>query len=177
MIKNKIYDYAFEKLHNKIYPICPSERDNIITNNCSKLAWLEPKHFLGNINNNNYNIFMDDLRQLFNKLEKEKSPRLKLEIISEIFKTIIKIKPFNDEQSGTDDILNILIFIFVQIRPKFIDTDIQYIELFQNISKGDIESKFAHLKSACNIIINIKYNDFIGISKEEFENKFNNKNN
>ena len=148
----------------------------MITNNCLKLAWTEPKHFLGNINNNNYNIFLDDLRQLFNKLEKEKSPRLKLEIISEIFKTIIKIKTFNDEQSGVDDILNILIFIFVKIKPKFIDSDIQYIELFQNILTGDIESKIAQMKSACNIILNISYKNFKDITKEEFEKKFNNKN-
>ena len=140
------------------------------------MAWTEPKHFLGNIKNNNYNIFLDDLRQLFNKLEKEKSPRLKLEIISEIFKTIIKIKTFNGEQSGVDDIINILIFIFVKMKPKFIDSDIQYIELFHNILTGDIESKIAQMKSACNIILNISYKNFKDITKEEFEKKFNNKN-
>ena len=33
---------------------------------------------------NNYDIFMDDVKQLFDKLDKEKSPRKKILIISEI---------------------------------------------------------------------------------------------
>ena len=117
---------------------------------------------------------MDDIKQLFNSLEKEKSPRLKLEIIAGIFKTIIKIKTFNAEQSGVDDILNILVFIFIQVKPRFIYSDIQYIELFQNIVNGDMENKFACMKSVCNIISNIKSNNLIGVTEEEFNNKYNN---
>ena len=173
IIKNKIYDYVFKKLYYKIYPINPTEEDIIITNNCEKLSWTEPKHFFGNKKNNNYNFFMEDVKRLFNKLEKEKSPRLKLEIISEIFKTIKNVKTFNVEQSGVDDILNILVFIFVKVKPKFIDSDIKYMELFQNILEGDLESKFAFMKSTCNIISNIKSNNLIGVTEEEFENKFN----
>ena len=173
-IKNKIYDYVFKKLFFKIYPISPTEEDDIITNNCIKLSWTEAKHFFGNIKNNNYNVFMDDIKQLFNSLEKEKSPRLKLEIIAGIFKTIIKIKTFNAEQSGVDDILNILVFIFIQVKPRFIYSDIQYIELFQNIVDGDMENKFACMKSVCNIISNIKSNNLIGVTEEEFNKNYNN---
>jgi len=125
---------------------------------------------------NNYNIFMDDIKQLFDKLEKEKSPRKKIVIVSEIFKTIVKIKIFNMEQSGVDDILNILVFIFVQIKPKFIYTDIQYIELFINKTNGDIQSQFAHMKSACTIITNITNKNLIDVTEEEFNKKFNENN-
>ena len=122
---------------------------------------------------NNYNIFMDDVKQLFDKLEKEKSPRKKILIISEIFGTMVKIKIFNMEQSGVDDILNILVFIFVQVKPKYIYTDIQYIELFINKTNGNIQSQFAIMKSACNFITNITSKNLLGISEEEFNKKFN----
>ena len=176
IIRNKIYDYTYQKLYHKIYPIFPTEKDIVIYNNCNKLSWTEPKHFFGNIKMNNYNIFMDDIKQLFDKLEKEKSPRKKIVIVSEIFKTIVKIKIFNMEQSGVDDILNILVFIFVQIKPKFIYTDIQYIELFINKTNGDIQSQFAHMKSACTIITNITNKNLIDVTEEEFNKKFNENN-
>ena len=173
IIRNKIYDYTFQKLYYKIYPRSPTKQDKIITNNCNKLSWTEPKHFFGNIKMNNYNIFMDDVKQLFDKLEKEKSPRKKILIISEIFRTMVKIKIFNMEQSGVDDILNILVFIFVQVKPKYIYTDIQYIELFINKTNGNIQSQFAIMKSACNFITNITSKNLLGISEEEFNKKFN----
>ena len=116
---------------------------------------------------------MDDVKQLFDKLEKEKSPRKKILIISEIFGTMVKIKIFNMEQSGVDDILNILVFIFVQVKPKYIYTDIQYIELFINKTNGNIQSQFAIMKSACNFITNITSKNLLGISEEEFNKKFN----
>ena len=172
IIKNKIYDYTLKKLYYKLYPKVPSEEDNIITNNCRKLSWVEPKNFKGNIKNNNYNIFIDDIKQLFNQLEKEKSPKQKAEIISEIFETITKIITFNAEESGADDILNILVYIFIQVRPKFINSDIEYIELFKVNLDGEKQTHFAHLKSACDFITNIKYNNLVGVTQEEFNEKF-----
>ena len=172
IIKNKIYDYTLKKLYYKLYPKVPSEEDNIITNNCRKLSWVEPKNFKGNIKNNNYNIFIDDIKQLFNQLEKEKSPKQKAEIISEIFETITKIITFNVEESGADDILNILVYIFIQVRPKFINSDIEYIELFKVNLDGEKQTHFAHLKSACDFITNIKYNNLVGVTQEEFNEKF-----
>ena len=172
IIKNKIYDYTLKKLYYKLYPKVPSEADNIITNNCIKLSWVEPKNFKGNIKNNNYNIFIDDIKQLFNQLEKEKSPKQKAEIISEIFETITKIITFNVEESGADDILNILVYIFIQVRPKFINSDIEYIELFKVNLDGEKQTHFAHLKSACDFITNIKYNNLVGVTQEEFNEKF-----
>ena len=172
LIENKIYDYTFQKLYHKIYPSSPTEQDKIITENCKKLSWTEPKHFFGNIKMNNYNIFMDDIKQLFEKLQKEKSPRRKILYVTEIFKTLVKIKIFNMEQSGIDDILTILMFIFVQVKPKYIFTDIQYIELFVNKTNGDIQNKMAHMKSACNFITNIIHKNLMGVTEEEFNKKF-----
>ena len=173
IIRNKIYDYTFQKLYYKIYPKSPTKKDKIITNNCNRLSWTEPKHFFGNVKMNNYDIFMDDVKQLFDKLDKEKSPRKKILIISEIFKTMVKIKIFNMEQSGVDDILNILVFIFVQVKPKYIYTDIQYIELFINKPSGNIQSQFAIMKTACKFITNIESKKLLGVDEEEFNKKFN----
>ena len=37
-----------------------------------------------------------------------------------------------------------------------------------------MENKFACMKSVCNIISNIKSNNLIGVTEEEFNNKYNN---
>ena len=89
-----------------------------------------------------------------------------------IFETITKIITFNVEESGADDILNILVYIFIQVRPKFIDSDSEYIELFKVNLDGEKQTHFAHLKSACDFITNIKYNNLVGVTQEEFNEKF-----
>ena len=80
------------------------------------LSWTEPKHFIEDVKDNNYDIFMDDIKQLFMKLLNEKSPRKKIIIIKEIFQTIAKVVTFNDQanKSGADDNVNILLYIFVR---------------------------------------------------------------
>ena len=81
IIKEKIYDFILSKLYDKLYPQNPDTTDLKILNTCKKLSWTEPKHFIENIKDNNYDIFMDDIKQLFIKLLKEKSPRKKINII------------------------------------------------------------------------------------------------
>ena len=170
IIKEKIYDFILSKLYDKLYPQNPDTTDLKILNTCKKLSWTEPKHFIENIKDNNYDIFMDDIKQLFIKLLKEKSPRKKINIIKEIFQTISKVITFNDQanKSGADDNISILLYIFIRIQPKMIKTDIDYIKLFFKDDLGLEDQQLSQLITVCNILGDFKAKYLIGVSEEEY---------
>ena len=170
IIKEKIYDFILSKLYDKLYPKNPDTADLNILNTCKKLSWTEPKHFIEDVKDNNYDIFMDDIRQLFMKLLDEKSPRKKIIIIKEIFQTILKVITFNDQanKSGADDNINILLYIFIKIQPKMIKTDIDYISLFFKDDLGLEDQQLSQLITVCNILEDFKTKYLIGVSEEEY---------
>ena len=170
IIKDKIFDFISTKLYDKLYPAEPSEDDILILRNCLKLSWIEPKHLISNAKNNNYDIFMDDIRQFFEKLEKEKSPRKKFKIIMDIFQTISKIIIFNGGESnpGADDNLSILLYIFVRVKPQKIHTDIEYMRLFIKENNGTDDNQLTHLTTVCEAMKKINHSHLFGVSEEDY---------
>jgi hypothetical protein len=170
IIKEKLYDFILSKLYDKLYPQNPDTTDLNILNTCKKLSWTEPKHFIEDVKDNNYDIFMDDIKQLFMKLLNEKSPRKKRIIIKEIFQTIAKVITFNDQanKSGADDNVNILLYIFIKIQPKMIKTDIDYINLFFKDGLGLEDQQLSQLITVCNILGDFKAKYLIGVSEDEY---------
>ena len=138
----------------------------------------ESKHFIEKKQNkeNNYDIFMDDIRQNFKNLEKEKSPRKKLIIIEDIFKTVSNIISFNgqDEKGGgADDLMAILLYLLVRVQPKKIYSDIEYIKLFMIDKTGAKQYQMVHLSNICEIMKNISHEQLYGVTEEEFNQKCN----
>lgn len=172
LIKVKIYEYIFDKLSDKFYPSNYTDTDNLIYKNCVKLSWTEPMHFIKNPKNNNFDSFINDIKQSFIQFEKEKSPLKKYNIIINIFKIILKFHNFNGEKDivpAADDNISILLYIFTKIMPKKIHSDIEYIELFikENIEEGQ-NNNLLNLKVACQLMESINYSHLIGISEQEF---------
>jgi tRNA threonylcarbamoyladenosine modification (KEOPS) complex Cgi121 subunit len=181
IVKEKIFDHVMKKLYDKIYPKNPSQVDKLIYDNCIKLSWVEAKNIIVKAKNNNYDIFMDNLKQSFTNLDLEKSPKKKYQVVIEIFQTILKLKKFNDESDiSADDNIEILAYIFIKIRPKQINTNIEFMKLFF----GEMDIQLIHLTSVCNILKDFKCSHLIGINENEYRQKcqkvldeINNKNN
>ena len=177
LISEKINDFIFNKLYDKLYPAYPDDNDIQILKNCYKLSWTQSKNFIESKNdneNNNYDIFLDDIKQLFTELELEKSPRKKLLIIDSIFTFINKIFMFvgdNIKEVGADKIVPILTYLFVRVQPKKIFTDINYIKIFMTDIKNIDISHLTILDSVCNLIKNINYNNLNGVTEQEFNQK------
>ena len=179
IIKDKLIDYIFTKLYDKICPINLSVSDLQLLENCCKLSWTESRHFFESIDindNNNYDIFMNDIKQYFIEFEKEKSPRKKFLAINRIYDTINKIFKFKGESSsqiGADILTSILLYIFVRVQPKRIITDINYVKLFvdDNNNNGIINYQITHLNTICAIMKEIKPNYLIGVTEQEFNQK------
>ena len=170
IIKEKIYDFVFTKLYDKLYPALPSNIDLVILKNSFKLSWIEPKHLIKNGNNYNFDIFIGDIKQFFNEFENEKSPMKKLEILNKIYQTISKIIDFNEWESerGTDDLIIILIYIFVKINPKKIHSDLEYIKLFIQEINGAQDNQVTLLNTVCEIIKNFNYTNLFEVKEEDY---------
>ena len=170
IVNKKIFDFILTKLYDKIYPAYPSNDDLLILKVCFELSWVEPKHLFENAKNNNYDIFMDDIKQFFMEFEKEKSPIKKFTIINDIFLTISKIIAFNDMEAvnGADDNLAILIYIFIKVQPKRILSDIKYLQLFIKEKNGPENNQLTHLMTASETMKNMNHTKLFNITEEEY---------
>ena len=170
-INNKIYDYVMEKIYEKIYPLEPNEKDNQIFKQCILLSWTEPKHFITEKNNYIFDSFLPDVIDYFHKIEKEKSPRRKLENMNNIFISIENVVKFNGDNKdiGTDDLLPILNYAFIKAHPLNIYTNIKFMYLFLREKKNKEEdNQLTHLLSICEFIEHISSENLNDVSEETF---------
>ena len=171
-ITNKIYDYVMEKLYDKIYPSEPREEDNIIFKQCILLSWTEPKHFIRGKNNYIFDSFLPDVIGYFDKIEKEKSPRKKLENMSNIFISIENVVKFNGENKdiGVDDQLPILSYAFIKAHPLNIFTNCKFMNLFLGSKKQKSEdNQLTQLFSICEFVQDITYDKLNDVTEETFK--------
>jgi hypothetical protein len=171
-ITNKIYDYVMEKLYDKIYPSEPREEDNLIFKQCILLSWTEPKHFIRGKNNYIFDSFLPDVIGYFDKIEKEKSPRKKLENMSNIFVSIENVVKFNGENKdiGVDDQLPILNYAFIKAHPLNIYTNCKFMNLFLGSKKNKAEdNQLTQLFSICEFVQEITSEKLNDVTEEAFK--------
>ena len=124
-----IKKYIFEKIYFKIFPKIAEQKD---LNICSKAV------SLNNTNPDNLNLSDFDfdsviflLDDLFNKLDEQKCPKDKLDMINEIFEIIFKIIAYikGDEYSDVD-LSNLCEYILIRIKPERIYSDFEFMKIF-----------------------------------------------
>jgi hypothetical protein len=171
-INNKIYDYVMEKLYDKIYPSEPLEQDNLIFKQCILLSWTEPKHFIKGKTNYIFDSFLPDVIGYFDQIEKEKSPRKKLENMSNIFISIENVVKFNGENKdiGVDDQLPILNYAFIKAHPLNMLTNCKFMNLFLGSKRNKAEdNQLTQLFSICEFIQDITYQKLNDVSEDIFK--------
>ena len=171
-INNKIYDYVMEKLYDKIYPSEPMAQDNLIFKQCILLSWTEPKHFIKGKNNYIFDSFLPDVIGYFDQIEKEKSPRKKLENMSNIFVSIENVVKFNGENKdiGVDDQLPILNYAFIKAHPLNILTNCKFMNLFLGTKRNKAEdNQLTQLFSICQFVQDITYEKLNDVSEDLFK--------
>lgn len=85
LLNDKIQNYIMNILYTKLFPIEPLAKDIILYNKCVELSWIEPKHLINNEKIINNNFFLDGIL-LIQRLDIEKSPNSKINIIKKFFK-------------------------------------------------------------------------------------------
>ena len=169
-INDKIYDYVMEKLYEKLYPKTLNEIDKKIYQNCEKLSWVEPKHFIKGNDNYIYESFLPDLSSYLLRMTKEKSIRKKFMNMKEIFECMDKLGEFNGKKEfNIDEQMTILRYVFIKSKPKNIYEDLEFLELFIGNKKDDIEGhNLAKLKVLCQYIANLSSSELNGVGEKEF---------
>ena len=172
LIINKIFDYVMEKIYDKIYPSEPFIEDNIIFTQCILTSWIEPQHLIKGRNNYLFDSFLPEVIKFFDKIEREKSPRKKLENMINIFTSIENVVKFNGENKdiGVDDQLPILNYAFIKAHPFPICTNCKYMELFLGNKKFKLEGNYlTQLITVCKFIENLSAKDLFDVTEEKFK--------
>lgn len=169
-INDKIDDYIMEKLYDKIFPKEPNEIDKQIFENCEKLSWVEPKHFIASKNNYVYDSFLPELTKNLILITKEKSVRKKISNTRLIFESMNNLGEFNGEGNfGIDDQMQILNYVFIKANPSKIYSNCQFMELFIGDKNEGLEGQnLVELKAICEHVANLSSIELKGINKEDF---------
>jgi hypothetical protein len=173
-IKDKIYDYIMTKLYDKLFPPEPSKEDNKIYHNSILYSWAESKHFIKERPGSIYNSFLPDVIKYIKLIIKEKSPRKKIENMSNVFNSIQRVIEFNGGKGllSIDDFIPILTFSLMKAQPYRLNSTIKYTILFNPNKKNGLESQqLSQLKMASDFLTNLSYENLLNITKEEYNNK------
>jgi hypothetical protein len=177
-IKDKIYDYIMTKLYDKLFPPEPSKEDNKIYHNSILYSWAESKHFIKERPGSIYNSFLPDVIKYIKLIIKEKSPRKKIENMSNVFNSIQRVIEFNGGKGllSIDDFIPILTFSLMKSQPYRLNSTIKYTILFNPNKKNGLESQqLSQLKMASDFLTNLSYENLLNITKEEYNDKMSNR--
>ena len=175
LINEKIYDYVMNKIYNKIFPNEQSNDDSIIYENCLRLSWVEPKHFIPGKTNYIYDSFLPDAIRNFNLLYSEKSPRKKFLCMSNIFNSISNLVKFNNDGNdkiGVDDQMPILNYTIIKAQPNRIFSICKFMEIYLgDLKKKKEDNQLMQLRGVCENMININNESLNDVSEEEYQRK------
>ena len=175
LIYEKIYDYIMSKIYDRIFPKEPSKKDIEIYEKVVSLSWVEPQHMIFEKTNYVYDTFLPDVINNFYLLDKNKSPRIKFNNMSNIFMTITNIVKFNNSEKsdiGVDDIMPILNYCVIKAQPIKLYSNCKFMELYIGEMKNKNEgSQLTQLQSICKRIMEINHNSLINVDVREFEKK------
>ena len=170
LLVQKIYDYIMEQIYNKIFPPEPDPLDNMIYLNCKKAGWIEPKHLLKENDDFILSNFISDVSYYIDKMIKQKCPSKKYFYMEEIFKSIYNLNVFNGKKlEGVDQEMQALHYALIKARPKKINSNCEYMELFLGEKKGKREDN--HLTQMFLIssqIAKLNHTFLINVTEEQY---------
>ena len=121
--------YICEKIYHKIFPKFIEENDINLSSKIEKLDKIKPAYLY--LYNFDYDSMIPIIKNLFNKLEEQRCPSEKLNIINQIFEIIFKITKYvkRDEYSD-DDLSNLCEYFLIKIKPEKIYSILEYLDVF-----------------------------------------------
>ena len=175
LINEKIYDYTMSKIFNKIFPNEPSNEDSKILENCLRLAWVEPKHFIPGKKNYIYDSFLPDAIRNFDLLYSEKSPRKKILCMTNIFNSVSNLVKFNNDGNdkiGVDDMMPIINYTIIKAQPKWFFSICKFMEIYLgDLKKKKEDNQLTQLRGICENMIIVNNESLNDVSEEEFQRK------
>ena len=128
----KIKKYILEKIYSKIFPKSPEGKDLEISAKFITLNKISLEK-LNLISNFDYENTIPIVDNLFIKLDEQKYPNDKMNIINQIFEIIFSvIKYIKSDEYSDEDLSNLCQFFLLKIKPEKIYSNIEFTKFFQD---------------------------------------------
>lgn len=163
-----IQDYVLMNLYHKLFPLKAEKEDIEIYHKCLKLSWIKFNHVDLLVNVDYFVSFAINLMKQFHLA---KLPEQKMEIFSKLIKNIlITLNLHLGKRDGSiDDVLPFLVFVIIKSKPKFLSSNINFIQLYHKKPKLiEVNSDFVLLKLVKDHILNLSHINLKNITEEEY---------
>ena len=169
-----IYDlenYILTKLYNKLFPSETNKDDIFFYKKCVRLDFIKPENVVADKKIINENL-MENAIDYLNSIDDKLTPIDKIKSFAKAIEIIQNSIAFSSgkDELGVDDTIKPLIYVMIKSKPKNISTNFQYCELYLNseLAKKQYGVILTQIGLIIGIIKNMKYNDLIGVSQEQF---------
>ena len=170
-IQIELENHILYKLYDKLYPLKTTKLDDKFYKKCCRLSFIKPENII-----TDKNIYNERLWKLskdyLNEINNKYTPRDKLKIVLKSFGILQNSITFcsGKKELGVDDTIKPLIYVLIKSQPKSIFTNFNYCQLFLNdsLSKTQYGILMTQLYMIMNIIKEMKFNELIGVTEEQF---------
>ena len=173
LIIYELENYILLKLYGKLYPKKETKADIFFYKKSCRLDFIKPENLINNkkmINEKLLQFAINDIKEMNRQL----TP---IDKIKNFWKAIDILKnsmTFNSGKTdlGLDDTLPFIIYIVLKSKLKNICTTLDYCTTYinQEFAKKNLGNLLIQLDMVIKIIQNMKYNELINVSKEQFGN-------
>ena len=167
----ELENYILLQLYNKLYPSNQSNEDISFCKKCCRLNFVKPENIIKDKKMINEKL-LDISINYINEMDKKFTPVDKIKNFGKAIDILKNSMTFNSGKTdlGLDDTLPFIIYIVLKSKQQKIYTNLNYCNLFINpeLSKKQFGNMLTQLGMVMNIIKNMKYNELINVTEEQF---------
>ena len=171
LIEYELENYVLFKLYDKLFPTKSTKEDQFFYKKCSRLNFVKPENIIKNKKMINEKLLEISVNYI-SEMDKKLTPLDKIKIFGKAIDILKNSMTFNSGKAdlGLDDTLPFIIYILLKSKQEKIYTNFNYCNLFINpeFSKKHYGSMLTQLGMVMDIIKNMKYNELIGVSEQQF---------
>ena len=164
-------NYILSKLHNKLFPEKQTKKDLKFYNKCCRLDFLKPENIIKDKKMINEKLWITAMNNI-NEMDNQKTPMEKIKCFNKAFAILQNSITFcsGKDELGVDDSITILQYVFLKAKPKMMCSNMNYSMLFidSELAKKQYGMLLTQMNMIYTIIENMKYNDLINVSEEQF---------
>jgi hypothetical protein len=173
-LESIIFDFEkfiLSKMYHKLFPSVSIDEDILFYKKCNRLSFINPNNIDKNKNLINVNLINKAIEYI-DDIDDNLSPAGKMESIDKAFEIINNSITFNTGKIdlGVDDQTKPLIYAIIKSKPKNINSNYKYCELYLNheLSMRKYGLILSQIYMVITIVKDLKHTDLIGVTEEEF---------
>ena len=164
-------NYILSKLYDKLFPFEVTKQDIFFYNKCKRLQFIKPENYIKDKKIVNEKLWEQVIKSIDN-LDDKLTPIDKLKTFLKVIGIMQNSIGFSSGKNGlgVDDTLKPLVYVLLKAMPRNIISNCKYCQLYldKEVRQGEIGQVLSQLTMFIDIIIEMKYDELIGVSEEQF---------